>query len=78
MKYSDDQEVRLGDKVKLWEECLGVVVCSMDTDEYTDAYSKKDWEYLRTGVLILSDKAGLIHYIQSEKNMQLIERQKPV
>lgn len=76
MKYPDGQEVRLGDKVKLWNGCFGVVVCSMDTDEYTDAYSKKDWEYLKTGVLIQSDKAGLIHYIQPEESMQLVERAK--
>jgi hypothetical protein len=76
MKYSDGQEARLGDKVKLWEGCYGVVVCSMDTNEYPVEYPKDEWGYLKTGVLIDSDKAGLIHYIKPEQNMELIERAK--
>jgi hypothetical protein len=76
MKYSDGQQVKLGDKVQLWSGCHGVVVCSMDTDEYTAAFPKAEWSYLKSGVMIKTDKAGLIHYIEADEDMQLLERAK--
>lgn len=74
MKYSNGTEVRIGDKVQLWEGCHGVVVCSMDTDQYSPEFSKKDWSYLRTGVMVKTDKAGLIHYVEADEDLQLIKR----
>ena len=74
MKYADGQDILLGDIVLLWNECNGVVVCSIDTDEYTTTYPKEEWEYLRSGVLILTDKAGLLHYIEADEDLTLIER----
>lgn len=74
MKYPDGKEVKVGDKVKLWEGCDGIVVASIDTGEFSTAYPEKDWEYLKAGVLINSDKAGLIHYLEPEKSLELIER----
>ncbi len=74
MKYLDGQEVKVGDKVQLWSGCYGVVVCSIDTDEYTTAYPKEEWGYLKSGVLIKTDKAGLIHYMEADEDMQLLER----
>ena len=74
MRYLDGQEVRLGDRVKLWSGCGGLVVCSIDTDEYTDAYPKGEWEYLKSGVLILTEKTGLVHYIEPDEDLELIER----
>ena len=76
MKYLDGQEVKVGDKVQLWSGCYGVVVCSMDGDEYTTAYTKEEWGYLKSGVLIKTDKAGLIHYIETDEDLQLLERDK--
>lgn len=76
MKYTDGQDILLGDIVQLWNECNGVVVCSIDTDEYTTAYPKEEWEYLRSGVLILTDKAGLLHYIEADEDLTLIERKR--
>jgi hypothetical protein len=76
MKYSDGKEVKIGDKVQLWNGCNGVIVCSMDTDEYNADYPKKEWGYLKSGVMIKTDKAGLIHYIEPDEDLQLIERSK--
>ena len=47
MKYSTGEEVRLGDKVKLWAGAEGIVVCSLDSKEFSDAYSEADWGYLK-------------------------------
>ena len=74
MKYPDGKEVVIGDKVKLWEGCVGTVVASIDNGEYSNNYPKEEWEYLKAGVLIDSDKAGLIHYLEPEKSLVLIER----
>jgi hypothetical protein len=74
MKYPDGQEARLGDKVRLGQDRNGVVVCSIDTGEYSDQYSQADWSHLQRGVLINFPLYGLIHYEQPEANLELIAR----
>lgn len=74
MKYCDGQEVRLGDKVKLGDDDGGVVVCSMDTGEYSDEHPESAWGYLKRGVMISFPKYGLIHYEEPEEDLQLIAR----
>jgi hypothetical protein len=74
MKYPDGQPMKPGDKVKLWEGCYGTVVASIDSDEFTEKYPKEEWDYLKAGVLIDSDKAGLIHYLEPEKTLELLAR----
>src|SRR5271154_5144254 len=66
MKYPDGQEVRLGDTVALEGEQQGIVVCSIDTGEYSDAYPRDQWSYLDAGVLIEFPSYGLIHYKEPE------------
>ena len=75
MNYMDGQKIRVGDTVKLWEGCSGVVVCSMDDDEYTPEYPREEWSYLKTGVMIDSDQAGLIHYPRLTDKLQLLSSQ---
>ena len=74
MKYPTGEDVRLGDRVELWKGCAGVVVAVIDRGEYASDYPKVDWEYLKAGVLIDSDMAGLIHYLEPEKTLKLRER----
>lgn len=74
MKYPDGQDVRLGDRVKLGDDDRGIVVASIDTDEYSDAQPRAQWAYLKKGVMIEFPKHGLIHYEQPEPDLQLIER----
>lgn len=74
MQYPDGQQVRLGDSVQCWAGCTGVVVASMDTDEYPSEHSKAQWRYLKSGVMIQTDKAGLIHYTKPEPDMVLLGR----
>ena len=74
MRYPDGQDVKLGDKVQLWAGSEGIVVCSLDTQEYSAEYPEAEWRYLKTGVLIRSDAAGLIHCLEPESGFQLIER----
>ncbi len=74
MKYCDGQEVNLGDKVRLGQDSGGVVVCSIDTDEYDDDYPKAQWDYLKRGVMINFPLYGLIHYVEPEPDLLLIHR----
>lgn len=74
MNYADGQPIRVGDRVKLWNECDGLVVCSIETDEYSAEYTKEEWGYLKTGILINSEQAGLIHYPQVTDKIQLLSR----
>jgi len=74
MKYLNGQEVRLGDNVKLWSDAEGIVVCSIDTNEYSKEYPESEWGYLKKGVLIKSPQAGLIHYMEPETTMELLRR----
>jgi hypothetical protein len=74
MKYHDGQTVKVGDRVQLWSGCHGVVICSIDDNEYSDGYAREQWVYLKSGVLIQTEKAGLIHYIEADEDLQLIQR----
>ncbi|EGT0664364.1 hypothetical protein JAF83_004601 [Citrobacter werkmanii] len=74
MKYLNGVTVHINDKVQLWESCNGIVVCSIDTNEYSEEYSEADWKNtLKRGVLILSDQAGLIHYEEADQDLTLLE-----
>ena len=77
MKYFDNQIVKVGDEVELWNGCHGVVVCSIDDDEYSGGYPKTEWQYLKSGVLIETDNAGLIHYIEPDDALRLQKRGSP-
>lgn len=61
MNYSDGVKVHLGDRVLISGSMHGNVVCSLDTGEFSAAYPEQEWAYLRAGVLVLTDEAGLIH-----------------
>lgn len=80
MNYPNGESAKLGDEVRLWygangkDDAVGEVVCSIDTDEYTDAYPRSEWSYLKHGILVLSPQAGLIHYVEPELTMALLRR----
>jgi hypothetical protein len=74
MRYPDGQIARRGDRVRLWNGVEGTVVCSLDSDEFSDEYPREQWTYLRSGVLIQSPQTGLIHYLEPEATFELLER----
>jgi hypothetical protein len=47
MKYTDGQEVRLGDRAKLGHDDGGALVAVIDTGEYTDEHPETRWGYLK-------------------------------
>ena len=74
MKYPDGKEAKLGDRVELWPDNRGTVVCAIDAGEYAVDYPKEQWAYLGRGIVVLSEKAGLIHYAEPEQGMRLLKR----
>ena len=74
MKYIDGQDVRLGDRVALGKDEGGVVVCSIDTGEYSSDHTEAQWGYLKKGVMIEFPLYGLIHYEEPEEDLRLIAR----
>lgn len=74
MKYSDGQEIFIGDRV-IADKSEGIVVCVIDTDQFSDDYPK-GWSYLETGVLIETKAMGLVHYPKADEDIILVKRSK--
>jgi hypothetical protein len=60
MRYRDGVEVRLGDRVKVFDADVGTVVFSIDTDEYAAEFPKAVWNYLKKGVMIQIEAPSFI------------------
>lgn len=74
MKYPNGIEARLGDRVALGDDSGGIVVCSIDTDEFTQENPRDAWKHLDSGVLIEFPKWGLIHYTEAEPDLVFLGR----
>ena len=73
MNYSDGQEMRLGDRVEDNGQA-GVIVCCVDTDEYSGEFPRTTWDFLEGGVLIQFEGRGLVHYLQPDEDLRLVAR----
>jgi len=73
MKYWDGQEIKVGDRVKLGSDD-GIVVASMDTDEYSVEHPKEQWGYLKKGVMITFPAMGEVYFDEPCETLELISR----
>jgi hypothetical protein len=73
LRYPDGREMHLGDRVDQ-DGRLGRVVCSIDTGEYSNAYTEAHWSYLGVGVLIEFDDIGLVHYGEPDESIRFLGR----
>jgi hypothetical protein len=78
MKYFDGQEARLGDRVKLGDDDSGIVVCSIDTDEFSVDYPIELREAFKSGIVVVFRKWGTIHYTTPESDLVLLMRKSNV
>jgi hypothetical protein len=76
VKYPDGTEARLGDKLRYSDGSIGIIVCSIDTDEYSASYPKDQWSYLKKGIMVESKKMGLVYHEEPDNDMVLIESAK--
>jgi hypothetical protein len=72
MKYATGREVSVGDRVKLWRNQPGTVVCSIDADEFTSEYPKAHWAYLGSGIIVKTDSGEIFHYKEPDEDFELI------
>ncbi|ACV27811.1 hypothetical protein [Kangiella koreensis] len=64
MEYAHGKVLKIGDFVEWSDGVRGTVVCNISGSIYSDMYKQKDWEYLKTGILVDSEESGLIHYVE--------------
>jgi hypothetical protein len=60
MRYADGNEIKPGDVVQIDSRYRGTVIASMDLGEYLPGHEQ--WAYLKEGVMVDTDFAGLVHY----------------
>ena len=75
MKYFDGQSLNLNDRVQLWKNKFGIVVCIIAEGLYSDEYPKGDWEFLGKGFLVKMDDGQLIHYPEIDEDLILLSSQ---
>jgi hypothetical protein len=60
MRYTDGTVARVSDRVRIWNVDTGVVVAPMDTGEYSAEYPEAEWGYLKTGVMVRTDRGARV------------------
>ncbi len=75
MKYPDGSEARLGDRVRITNGDTGLIVASMDTNEFSSEYPADNYAHLRTGILILTDKGALVR-LEEPDHSRLLARER--
>ena len=73
MKYSDGRTVAVGDRVKLWDDQYGTVVCSIDTRKFSREYTKANWAYLKSGIIVKTDKGEVFRYTEPDEDFELVK-----
>jgi hypothetical protein len=73
MKDFNGREVRLGDRVKLWKDHYGRVVCAFDAEKFGHGYSKSHWGHLKTGVLVKMESGDLYYYNESDEDFEVVD-----
>jgi hypothetical protein len=74
MTYSDGQHVTLGDRVRLWESVLGVIVCAIDDNAFSPGFPRDDWGYKERGAVIKADDGRLFYYDEADEDFELLAR----
>jgi hypothetical protein len=73
MNYADGRRVEVGDRVKLWNQKLGKIVCSIDTRDFTKKFLETEWSYLGSGVIIETDTGEIFHYTEPDEDFRFIK-----
>ena len=76
MKYYNGIEVEVGDTV-IDDQCgNGIVVFSVDANQYSDEFPREKWESVGKGVMIKFEKLGPIYYEGPEpyEGLRLIKK----
>lgn len=63
----------VGDMVTLDNE-KGIIVFVISSNQYSEDYPQKEWEYLKEGFGIETEKLGLVHQIEPDEDLEFIKR----
>lgn len=58
--------MHLGDTVIVPGGFKGTVVADIDAGEFSNSYTRADWDYLKTGILVETQEGGLLHVEASD------------
>ena len=73
MKYSNGEDLRIEDQVTLDERYNGVIKAIIEENQFSTEYPKEQWSYLKTGIIIDTDFGGIVHYQESDIQVEPIE-----
>ena len=68
----DGRLIRLGDRISIGGAENGVVVFSLDTDEFAEDFPRAEWEYLGQGVMVLTDGMGLVFLEKPDEHTEVV------
>ncbi len=74
MLDADGKLIRLGNRIAIGGGMNGVVVFSIDTDEYSPEFPKDDWSYLGCGIMVQTEQAGLVHLSDGGEDTRVIDQ----
>lgn len=64
--------MRQGNRVLISNGDIGVVVVSVDTDEFSPEFPKEDChDELETGVMVQTERGALVHFESSSELMRM-------
>jgi len=66
--------IRLGDRVRIGGDISGVVVFSLDTGEFGAGFPEAEWRYLARGIMLRTERAGLVHLPESDEDTLILPR----
>ncbi|NJL28923.1 MAG: hypothetical protein HC897_14060 [Thermoanaerobaculia bacterium] len=74
MKYSNGEDVVVGDVVSVSDWAVGTVVCCLDTGISIPGFPFDEWAYLEHGAIIDSPELGLLHHPEEYAVFKLLRR----
>jgi hypothetical protein len=72
MRDADGTLIKLGHHLAIGSGLEGVVVFSIDSDEFAPDFAKAEWAYLGRGVMVRTDRAGLVWLPDADADIRVI------
>ena len=72
MEDAQGRPVRLGDRVELWPDHFGVVVCALDDAQFSASYPASEWGHLTAGAVIEMEDGGIFHYAEPDEDFRVV------
>jgi hypothetical protein len=74
MNYLSGEEVLLGDRIEIGGDSGNIVVCVFESGVFSESFPKEEWDYLKNGFLVKSQKMGTVYYPEIPPGLNLVSR----